>query len=117
MIPRNLLLAALLCATACGQEMPKHSRLYRWSVAVLAASTVADCASSMGGYELNPVLGRGRFGGRQMALAGGITGGLMLTQWLVVRRNPQAERPAAVANFAAAGLHGWVAQRNWRLPR
>ena len=102
----------LLCAAqiACGQD-----RWYRASLIAVGASQVADTASSWGQYELNPVLGTGRFGGRQTAIKSTLVGSVMATQFVDVRRHPRHKRIATIVNFALAGATTGIAIRNWRI--
>jgi hypothetical protein len=107
----GLILAAL-------PMMADDATLYRASLAALVAANAVYVHSSWGHVEANPILGRGRrFDGRSAAIKGGIVGGLMLTQWLIARRNPGVKRRLAVINFAVAGGVGAVAARNYEVTR
>jgi hypothetical protein len=86
--------------------------VWRASVATLAAANVADVATSWGGYELNPVLGRGPFGARQTVIKSGIAAGVVVAEWRWMRRH---RRAAAIANFVASGILAGVAARNARV--
>ena len=102
----------LICIPAwCGPH-----RLWKASLAAVAGATVADIGSSVGMRELNPILGRGAFGPRQAGVCAGISGGLILAEWLLVHHHPEREQAVAVANFGMAAAHGAVAVRNYRLP-
>lgn len=103
----------LLSAVALSAEVPGgKSRLWKWSIALLAAANVSDVATSIGHYEMNPVLGRGRFSGRDAGIKFGISSGSVVIQSLILRRRPAAERKAAYFNFALAGVTGGIAARN-----
>ena len=105
-----LIASVLLCLCQTGRSQDS----YRWSLVAMGASQALDIHSSMGGYELNPVLGRGQFGKRQISIKAAIVGGWQLTQWLIVRRWPEARRAATWVNYGAAGATGAVAIRNYR---
>ena len=89
-------------------------RLWKWSIGMLAAANAADVMTSMGRYELNPVLGQGRFGPRATSVKIGISAATMGAQFLILRRWPEALRKAAYLNFALAGATGGVAASNIR---
>ena len=98
--------------------MADDATLYRASLAALVTANAVDVHSSWGHVEANPLLGYGRtFDGRSAAIKGGIVGGLMLTQWLIARRNPSAKRKLAIINFAVAGGVGAVAYRNYEVTK
>jgi len=108
---RRALVLLLICASMPAADW---KRAWRTSAATVAASFAVDAASSRGRYELNPVVGRGPFGARQVAVGAAITGGALAAQWLVLRRHPEMRRAFVVSNAAAAGAHGVAAWRNWR---
>jgi hypothetical protein len=86
------------------EETRRPSRkMWLASVALLAAASVADAASSWGRPELNPVLrsANGRFGGRAVGIKCGLVGATLTMEWLLGRNRPQADRPFAWMNFAA----------------
>jgi hypothetical protein len=96
-------------------ETHRSSRRMFWaSVAVLAAASVADAASSWGRPELNPALRgtNGRFGTRAIAIKSGLVGATLAAEWLLGRNRPQSDRPFAMMNFAAGGGTAAVALRN-----
>jgi hypothetical protein len=97
---------------ARASEVRKPNRLWKWSLAALAAATAADIASSVGQYELNPVLGRGRFGGRQIGIKLGIVGGSTLLQSIIVRRHPEYGKGFAYGNLGVGAVTGAVAVSN-----
>jgi hypothetical protein len=78
---------------------------------VIAASVV-DTASSFGGYERNPVLGRGSFGTRQVGIKAALTAGQLVIQWRLIRHHPGVRKVAIIANFSAAAVLTVVAVRN-----
>lgn len=87
---------------------------WRDSVVTLSAATVTDMISSRNCQELNPILGRGLFGPRQIAIKSGITGGLILGEYLWLRHHPRDARIITAVNFSASGVTFGVAIRNWR---
>ncbi len=108
-------LAILLLVVSTLYAQP-HDRLYRPSVAVAIGAQGADIASSWGGIEANPMLGRGqRFGWRMATVKAGVVGAGLLVQWIAVRRYPRHKRVAAIVNFGFAGATTVVATRNWSL--
>jgi hypothetical protein len=96
-------------------ESHRPSRRMFWaSVAVLAAASIADVASSWGRQELNPALrgSNGRFGTRAVGMKCGLVGATMTVEWLLGRNHPEAARPFALMNFAAGAGTAAVALRN-----
>jgi hypothetical protein len=76
---------------------------------VVALTSASDIRSSWSKYELNPVLGNGRFGARQATIS--IAGTATATAAIVVlcRRHPKV-RNWSLANIAAG--HGVAAIHN-----
>ncbi|MGA7234307.1 MAG: hypothetical protein WBY44_01420 [Bryobacteraceae bacterium] len=119
---RRIVISILLCANLAGAQdaapRGKWKRiLFRVSQAALAAGNGADAFTSMGRQEINPVLGRGRFTGGQIAIKAAIVGGIMLGQEIVVRKLPAVSPAFAVSNFAMAGYLGWRAKANLGFPK
>lgn len=119
---RRLIPLLLILATLAGaQDRPaahgkwKHI-LFRVSEAALAAGNGADAYSSLGRYESNPVLGRGQFGGGQIAIKTAIVGGILLGQEIAARKLPAMAPAFTVSNFGVAGYLGWQARRNLGIP-
>lgn len=115
--PRVLLLIlVLLFSTAPAFAASRWKRIWQWSCAALIAGQAADIASSYGHFESNPLLRGpdGRFGPRGMAIKVGVTGGVVLTQWLILRRYPKYASVLAGINFGAAAVTTTVAIGNWR---
>jgi hypothetical protein len=100
--------------SAQSQAEERHSKLWRVSAAVLGAVTIADMQSSVGRQEANPLLSsqNGQFSGRGIALEGAGVGAMLGVQWLMLRKNPRADKYAAGANFAAAALTGAIVVHN-----
>lgn len=90
-------------------------RSWAWSATFVMGATTADIASSRGQRELNPVLGYGDFGARQVSIKLAITSAVLGAEWLLMRKHPEMRRPWTRFNYAAAGVTGAVAARNWRI--
>ena len=105
-----LLLSTMLLSAE--ENLSRGKRIWRWSLAALATANASDAASSIGKYELNPVLGNGRFGARATGLKIGISAATIGAEYLILRRHPQAMRTAAFLNFGMAGVISAVAARN-----
>ena len=89
-------------------------RLWKWSLAAVAAGNAADVMSSVGRHELNPVLGVGQFGLRATGIKVGISTAAAGLQYLLVRRRPEAARKLAYVNFGMAAVTGGTAAYNAR---
>ena len=124
---RSLSVCLFLASSAWGesrtllehpQPAARPSRLWRWSVAALAAGSATDAWSSFGRHEANPLLQdpRGQFSGRAIGIKAAIAGSGVTVQWLAFRKRPQMARAAAFTNFGMAGLFTGVAVRNRSLP-
>jgi hypothetical protein len=113
---RCFLVLSLFSLQAQAEEH-RHGKLWRVSVAILGAVTIADMQSSVGRMEANPLLSssNGRFSGRGMALKGVGVGAMVGAQWLMLRKHPNAAPWAAGANFAAAALTGTAVIHNHML--
>jgi hypothetical protein len=119
---RRLSITLLLFATlAAAQDTAPHGKwralFFRVSQAALAAGNGADVVSSVGRQEINPVLGRGQFGGGQIAIKAAIVGGIMLGQEIVARKMPALRPVLTVSNFGMAGYLGWRANENLNFPK
>jgi hypothetical protein len=71
--------------------------------------------SSYGQRELDPVLGRGRYGVRQTALEFGITGAMLAAEEVVVRHKPFMAKPLAILNLVRVGAFTGLAVYNEHL--
>lgn len=100
-----LFLAALPALSQCRDIGP--------SIAVSLAAHSLDAYSSYGRYEINPVLGRGTFGPRQLGIKLSGAAAVSAASWVLSRRSPRACRWAARLNFVQAGAIGAVAARNF----
>ena len=99
------------------RTVPPGRTFYRWSVAILAASGVADVASSWRRPEANPVVaGSGStFGAGSVAIKLGLVGSSFLLERVVLRHRPDLYRRVAWLNFGIAGAQGAVVGRNFSL--
>jgi hypothetical protein len=123
------LLVCLLCAGpgfAETRNLLEHpapgarpSKLWRISVAVLAAGSAADAWSSYGRSETNPLLRNsgGRFSAQAIGIKAAVAGGTVAAQWLVLRKRPETAKAAAITNFGMAALFSGVAVRNRALAK
>lgn len=116
---RRLLRVGLVVGTLCGalwgaDASEGHHGAWAWSAIALGASNALDGASSWGAPETNPVLGRGTFGPKQVAVKSAIVGGVLVGEWLFKRHHKGAERTFTYMNWAGAGVTTGVAVRNWR---
>lgn len=109
---------AALILIALPLAAQETSRAYGWSLAILGASQAVDIHSSMGLYELNPVVGKGPCcTAKQVGVKVGIVTGVQVAAWYFTRRHPKARRLLANVNFGAAALTTGVAIHNYSLRR
>jgi len=101
----------------CSLLGPLQAQSHKWnvSIGVFAGTQALDIASSRGGIEANPILGRGPFGARQVAIKGGLDLGIILVERWVIKRHTKADRPLTLANYVASGVTVGVATRNWTI--
>ena len=107
-----LALVALSMLTAVAQERPPRN--WTFSVAFFTGAQVLDTLSSRGAIEQNPVLGRGQFGARQMAIKAGIGSGVILAERLIMRKHPETRRFWTWTNYATGTAIAAIAVRNWK---
>lgn len=109
------LVARLRSEAPPSRDIHKPNRMWKTSLAVMAAASAADLLTSIGKRELNPVLrgSDGRFGARGAAFKSALTGGAMLGQFLLIRKNPNAAPYAAISNFGMAGVFTSAAIHNF----
>jgi len=110
------------------REIPGR-RLWQLSVVTLSAANVLDVHSSLGKHELNSTLAgpSGRFGTRGALIKGGLQGGLLGFEYLMIRRyshglqdissRSKLYRTLSILNFAAAGVISGVAAHNYTIAR
>jgi len=109
------LVARLRSEAPPARDIHKPNRLWKTSLAVMAAASAADLISSLGKRERNPLLRGpdGRFGSRGVAIKSALTGGALASQFFLMRRHPYAAPYAATANFGMAGMFTSVAIHNF----
>ena len=113
----NAILERSLRTVEPHRTVPSGRTFYRWSVAILAASSAADVACSWRRPEANPVVaGPGStFGAASVAIKLGLVGSSFLLERLVLRHRPDLYRRVAWLNFGIAGAQGAVVQHNMSL--
>lgn len=90
---------------------------FKYSVGSFVAANTLDIHSSWGKYEANPVLGRGTFGARQASVKTGVVAGVLLAEWLVLRKHPERKRWLKWINYGATAGITSVAVHNYMQPR
>lgn len=94
-----------------------HKRLWKASLAALAAGSAMDIQSSLGKHEMNAMLanGSGNFAMQGIGLKLAIAGASAGTQHFLLKRNPSgsAYKMGAAINFAVAGALAGVAVHNY----
>jgi hypothetical protein len=111
---KRLILLALVCSVCCSAE---ERRLWKWSVVALAASTAADCHSSFGMREANPLLRPAgqRFGAGSVALKAGVVGALLVGQKLFFPGRQRSTKTWTVVNLSMAATTAGFAVHNYRI--
>ena len=97
------------------QAAGKWSKAWKWTLGALVATNAADLSTSVGRPETNPFLRGpdGRFSTRRgFAIKSAAIGGLALTEWLLIRKQPELHKPFTVVNGIAAGVVAGVAVQN-----
>jgi len=99
------------------RTVPHGRTVYFLSVAMLAASSAADAASSWRRPEANPVLASpgSTFGAGSVAIKLGLAGSSLLLERIVLRHRPDLYGRVAWLNFGTAGALGAVVQHNMSL--
>ena len=121
MILRSLTLLLLLGTLHAESRAVK---IWRWSLVALIAGNSLDVASTVGQYECNPVLSRGQFGARAVAIKGGVALITIVAERRILRNGHgyvpadavTGYRPLVIANFATGAALSGIAVRNWRSP-
>jgi hypothetical protein len=92
-------------------------RLWKASIAAVAAGSVADITSSLGKHETNGILAnrQGTFSAQGISLKLAIVGGSFVTQHYLLRKQngATAYKTGALINFAVAGTLAGVAAHNY----
>ena len=108
-------LACVLCLIPARPAQAASWRAaWRWSEAALIAGRAADVATSWGGHETNPVLGRGRYGARQASIEFAATGAALVVEEMAARHRAPAKH-MAITNLATGAVLGGIAVRNTRV--
>lgn len=94
--------------------MSKERKRWMWSAIALAAASLADSSSSLGKMEGNGLLrsGDGKFGARGVGIKMGALGGMLLSQHLLMEKDPGSARMLTWGNYGMAGVKAGVAIRN-----
>ena len=110
----NATIEPSLRTVAPDRTVPSSRAFYRWSVAILAASSAADVASSWRRPEANPMLATpgSTFGAGSVAIKLGLVGTSYLLERVVLRHRPDLSRRVAWLNFGIAGVQGAVVRHN-----
>lgn len=97
----------------------KAQKRWMWSAIALTAASFADVHSSWGKRESNTLLrsADGTFGAKGMGIKLGIVSGIVLSQRMLVDRNPAFAKPLTYANFGMTGLKFGVAARNYTIAK
>jgi hypothetical protein len=97
----------------------KAQKRWMWSTAALVAASFVDAHSSMGKMEANGLLrsADGRFGARGMGIKMGMVGGILFSQYMIVKKNPGLAGTLGWANFGMAGVKLGVAARNYGIDK
>lgn len=91
---------------------PDLAKELLYSQLALAGSVQADLASSQGLQELNPFLGRGTFGKRQVAIGEAVLAGVVIFDRYLARRYPAAASALVRVNWVLASFHLALATHN-----
>jgi hypothetical protein len=119
---RNILLVLVLavgCAPAWGEDHEGKwaKRLWKASIAAVAAGSVVDMTSSLGKHETNGLLAnrQGVFSLQGIGLKLAITGAAVGTQQYLLHKHPGVAgyKTGAMINFAVAGALSGVAIHNY----
>ena len=111
----TLLAAPLMQAEDGGSKWGK--RLWKASIAAVAAGTAVDIHSSLGRYETNGLLAnrQGMFSAQGIGIKLVIAGAAVGTQQFILHKHPTAAnyKTGALINFAVAGALTGVAVHNY----
>ena len=116
------LLLLLFCMAAHAETAPKsatsHARkVLIASLAVVTSAAVADTATSWNRNELNPLLGRSRFGAGQASIKFSMLSAAAVFELFWARRHGRSAALFTGINFASAGVIGATAYRNSTIGR
>jgi len=114
-----VLLVALSCGTAHAEDGDGRwaKRLWKASIAAVAAGSIVDMQSSLGKHETNGLLAnqQGVFSMQGIGLKLAIAGAAIGTQQYLLHRHPAVSgyKTGALINFAVAGALSGVAVHNY----
>ncbi len=114
-----VLLAVLLAGPACAEDGGGRwaKRLWKASVAAVAAGSIVDMQSSLGKHETNGLLAnqQGVFSAQGIGLKLALAGAAIGAQQYLLHRHPAASgyKTGALINFAVAGTLTGVAVHNY----
>jgi hypothetical protein len=116
----SLVLAlALFCAPAFAEDGGGKwgKRLWRASLAAVAAGSIVDLQSSLGKHETNGLLAnrQGIFSMQGVGIKLAVAGAAVGTQHYLLHKHPAASvyKTGALINFAVAGALGGIAVHNY----
>ncbi len=97
----------------------KAQKRWMWSAIALTAASFADVHSSWGKMEANGILrsSDGTFGARGMGIKMGMVGGILLSQHLLVKKNPEMAKMLSVGNYGMTAVKLGVATRNYGIEK
>ena len=104
--------AALACRAEELASLEKPSTSWKFSVGFMVGGSALDAASSFGRVELDPILGRGNYGARQVGFQAGAMVALPLIERWTIRRWPRSQRTWTYVNYAIGGAHIGAAVHN-----
>ena len=110
------LAGALSCAAQdlSSLDKPASHRNWQFSVGFMVGGSALDGVSSVGRVEMDPILGRGNYGARQITVQASAMVALPLLERWTIRRWPRSERGWIVANYVIGAAHVGAAVRNFR---
>jgi hypothetical protein len=120
MYKTSLVLASIVfCVPALAQESGSRweKRLWKASIAAVAAGSIVDMQSSLGKHETNGILAnhQGVFSMQGIGIKLAIAGATLGTQHYILHKHPTVSgyKSGAFINFAVAGALGGVAAHNY----
>jgi hypothetical protein len=117
-----ILAVALFCAPVFAEDGKARlaKRLWKASIAAVAAGSAMDLQSSFGKHETNSLLAnqQGVFSAQSAVLKLAIAGAALGTEEFLLRRHPSVSgyRTGAFLNLAVAGALTGVAIHNYTVP-
>jgi hypothetical protein len=107
----------LFCSPAPAEDGKWAKRLWKASIAAVAAGSVMDMQSSLGKHETNGLLAnqQGVFSAQGVGLKLAIAGAALGTQHYLLHKHPAISgyKTGALINFAVAGTLTGVAMHNY----